>query len=273
MNKIDTSAAASGTQSVDRTLALLHFTAHGGRQGISLSDLMARSGLNKPTVRRLMLALIRGGLVEQDPAQRTYHLGQQSYVIGTLAAPRHGLLDIASDGVARLARDSGDTAFVTMRRGSMAVCLHREEGVFPIRTHALTTGAQHPLGIGAGSLAMLAALPDEEIETVLTDNAAQMAQQYPAFDADLLRRDVTEVRARGFALNRGRVVAGSWGVGIALRRPGGTVVGALSIAAIESRMQPPRDAELATMLDREAREIETRLARRTAPSRPQEKTQ
>lgn len=253
---------ASGSQAVDRALLLLQITGQAAGRGVSLSDLIAASGLGKPTVRRLMLALIRRGLVEQDVGTRAYHLGEEAYVLGTLATPRHGLLEIAADAVVRLAKASGDTAFVNMRRGAAAVCLHREEGSFPIRTHALETGAQHPLGIGAGSLAMLSALPDAEVEVVLADNADRMAADYPTYDADLLRSDVAATRARGFALNPGRIVAGSWGVGVALRRPDDTVAGALSIAAIDSRMQPPRDAELAALLTHEAREIETRLARR-----------
>jgi DNA-binding IclR family transcriptional regulator len=264
--------AVSGTQSVDRALALLQAVGRGGAQGLSLSGLITQSGLGKPTVRRLMLALIRGGLVEQDPATRLYHLGEESYVLGTLATPRHGLLEIAADAVVRLARASGDTAFVNMRRGSGAVCLHREEGAFPIRTHALVTGTQHPLGVGAGSLAILSALPDAEVETLLADNADQLSADYPTYDADLIWRDVALTRLRGFALNPGRVVAGSWGVGVALRRPDGMVAGALSLAAIESRMQPPRDAELAALLTHEAREIETRLARRMPQTLAQEDT-
>lgn len=252
----------SGSQAVDRALTLLQITGRAGGRGLALSDLIAASDLGKPTVRRLMLALIRAGLVEQDPRTRLYHLGEEAYVLGTLATPRHGLLEIAADAVVRLARASGDTAFVNMRRGSAAVCLHREEGSFPIRTHALETGAQHPLGIGAGSLAMLSALPDAEVDVVLADNAARLVADYPSYDADLLRSDVAATRARGFALNPGRIVGGSWGVGVSLRRPDGSVAGALSIAAIDSRMQPPRDAELAALLTREAQDIETRLARR-----------
>ncbi len=268
----DAGAAASGTQAVDRALALLQIAARGTARGVSLSDLIAESGLGKPTVRRLMLALIRGGLVEQDATTRLYHLGEESYILGTLATPRHGLLEIAADAVSRLARDSGDTAFVNMRRGAAAVCLHREEGSFPIRTHALTTGAQHPLGVGAGSLAILSALPDAEVEAVLTDNADRLAADYRGYTADLLRRDVAETRARGFALNPGRVVPGSWGVGVALRRPDGSVAGSLSLAAIDSRMEPPRDAELAALLTREARDIEIRLARRMPRTPSQETT-
>ncbi|WP_241963019.1 IclR family transcriptional regulator [Thalassorhabdomicrobium marinisediminis] len=254
-----------GSQAVDRALALLQITGRaagqGGGEGVSLSALMSASGLGKPTVRRLMLALMRRGLVEQDPVTRLYHLGEESYVLGTQATPRHGLLEIAADAVRRLARDSGDTAFVTMRRGPTAVCLLREDGAFPIRTHALETGAQHPLGIGAGSLAILAALTDAEVAEVVADNADRLQGSYPGYDAAQLQADVEATRRRGFALNPGRIVTGSWGIGVPLRRPDGSVIGALSIAAIESRMQPPRDGELAALLHHEVQEIEQRLAR------------
>ena len=262
MNGGDQATPASGSQAVDRALALLQITGRAAGRGVALSELIEASGLGKPTVRRLMLALIRRGLVEQDGASRLYFLGEESYVLGTLATPRHGLLEIAADAAVRLAQVSGDTAFVNMRRGAAAVCLHREDGAFPIRTHALETGAQHPLGIGAGSLAMLSALPDTEVEMVLRDNAERMASDYPDYDAALLRSDVARTRARGFALNPGRIVPGSWGIGVALCRPDGSVAGAMSIAAIESRMLPPRDGELAELLKREVREIENRLARR-----------
>ena len=226
---------ASGSQAVDRALALLQITGRAVGRGVALSELIAASGLGKPTVRRLMLALIRRGLVEQDGTTRLYHLGEESYVLGILATPRHGLLETAADALVRLAKASGDTAFVSMRRGSDAVCLYREEGAFPIRTHALETGAQHPLGIGAGSLAMLSALPDAEIEALLADNADRLLSDYPNYTAELLRSDVAMTRARGFALNPGRIVAGSW----ALAWP----CGALTVPLPEPCPLPPLRAE------------------------------
>ena len=63
-----------------------------------------------------------------------------------------------------LAAESGDSSFVSLRRGSYSVCLQREEGDFPIRTHVLQAGARHPLGVGAGAMAILAALTEAEAE-------------------------------------------------------------------------------------------------------------
>ncbi|WP_422072078.1 IclR family transcriptional regulator [Tranquillimonas rosea] len=254
-------SSQSGAQSVDRALMLLSRIGRHPESGLSLTDLVTASGLNKPTVRRLLMALIRGGLVEQDPTRRTYHLGEEAYVLGTMASGRHGLVERTADAVGRLARESGDTAFVTARRGTAAVCLHREEGSFPIRTHALVPGAQHPLGVGAGSLAMLAALPDPEVEAVLAENTGLLADSYPALTPETLRDQIARTRETGYALNPGLVVPGSWGLGVAIRHPDGTVAGALSLAAIESRMQPPRDRTLADALTRETQIIESRLAR------------
>ncbi|WP_245759213.1 IclR family transcriptional regulator [Tranquillimonas alkanivorans] len=249
-----------GTQSVDRALALLSLIGRQPERGVSLTALVAESGLNKPTARRLVLALMRAGLVEQNPDSRLYRLGEEAYVLGTLAARRHGLLEMAGEALRRLARETGDTAFVSVRRDTASVCLHREEGTYPIRTHALMPGNHHPLGVGAGSLAMLAALPEEEAEAVLGANAGVLASDYPGLATEMLRDHVARTRAAGYATNPGLIFPDSWGIGVALRRPDGTVAGAVSLAAIESRMQTPRREELARLLQAEAEQIEKRLA-------------
>lgn len=256
----DSAPNLGGSQSVDRALALLVSVGRFPLEGASLSELVAESGLNKPTVRRLMLALIRNGMVEQNSSTRRYFLGEETYVLGTFAAHRHGLLERALEPLAQLAQGTGDAAFLSVRRGFSALCLHREEGTYPIRTYALMTGRMHPLGVGAGSLAMLAALSDAEVEAALAANADRLAQDYPGLPPERIRANVAETRIAGYALNPGLVFPDSWGLGIALRRPDGTLAGSLSLAAIESRMQPPRQEELVQQLRQAAHTIETTIA-------------
>lgn len=259
--------ALGGAQSVDRALALLSLIGRHSGAGASLSGLVAASGLNKATVRRLMLALIRAGLVDQDSDSRLYHLGEEAYLLGLLAQGRHGLLSQAMDQVQKLARMTGDAAFISVRRGLHSVCLHREEGAHPIRTYALMPGGHHPLGVGAGSLAMLAALPDPEIEAIIAANADEVASTYPRLSIDSLRAQVTQTRETGIALNPGLIFEDSWGLGVALLGPDGAVLGAVSLAAIESRMKEPRRRELATALQDAARKIEARLGRSTSSTK------
>ncbi|MFG1377911.1 IclR family transcriptional regulator [Xanthobacter autotrophicus] len=257
-------AAGGGTQSIERAVALLLTVGRSAPEGARLSDLVRLCGLPKPTVRRVLLALVRTGLLDQDEVTRRYHVGPEAYVLGTLAGTRFGIHALALDGLARLARTSGDCAFLSVPRGAFCVCLHREEGTWPIRTHVLQAGDRHPLGIGAGGLALLAALPDAEVERMLAAHAPALESHYPGYGVEVLRAQVADARARGYALNPGLYVAGSWGIGVPVLGPDGHPVGALSIAAIESRLSPERQLELVPLLKREAEALEADLGRRSA---------
>jgi DNA-binding IclR family transcriptional regulator len=252
----------AGAQSVDRALGLLSAVARGGGEPVSIKFLVEQSGLSRPTVRRMLLALIRAGFVEQDENSRTYALGPESYVIGLMASRRFNLLDLAIDSLTALSQDSEDTSFLSIRRGGHSVCLHREEGSFPIRTHALQAGQKHPLGVGAGGMAILAALSEEEAQDIMADNAEELAGNYPGYTQELLRQHMQEARTRGWAVNPGLYLPNSWAVGIALMAPSGEPIGALSIAALDTRMQPDRQLELAQLLEREKRSIELKLNRK-----------
>lgn len=253
-----------GSQSVDRALALLSNVGRQGLGGVSMTELAAASGQARPTIRRLLLALIRAGLVEQDPKTRRYALGPEAYVLGIMAQRRFDLLDVAMTSLLTLSGESEDSSFLSVRRGAYSVCLHRQDGAFPIKTHALQTGDRHPLGVGAGGMAILAALPDEEVALVLAETRNELSRTYPGFNREVLDRGIAQTRERGWALNPGLYLAKSWGIAVALRAPTGDVLGALSIAAIDSRMDEIRQQNLARLLNREARVVERRLQRRFA---------
>ena len=251
---------SDGTQSIDRAIALLLHVGRAGVEGIRPADLVTASGLPKPTVRRVLKALVRAGLLDQDVESRRYHIGPETYVLGLLAGARFGIHAMSLDGLARLSRLTGDSAFLSVPRDTHAVCLHREEGSYPLRTHVLQAGDRHPLGVGAGSLAILAALPDEDVERVLEANAPILSQEpYSAYTLPALRELVLETRGNGFAFNPGMLVPGSWGIGVAVRGPDGRPAGAFSIAAVERRFDDARRQELVPLLKEEAARLERLL--------------
>ncbi|MCZ8183800.1 MAG: IclR family transcriptional regulator [Beijerinckiaceae bacterium] len=253
-------AEASGAQSAIRTLRLLRLLGDAGTEGASLAALVRLSGLSKPTCRRLLIALIEEGMAVQDPATRLYFLGREIYLLGMVAADRYGIHRVALDSVTRLAQRTGDAAFLQVRHGEEVVCLAREDGTFPLRSHVLKAGDRHLLGAGAGPLAILASLPEAEAQSYLANHARPLAERYPAL-GPLLPGLVRETRERGYSLNRGILFPGSWGMAVAIRGPSGRIEACLSLAAVESRMQPDREPELAALLAGEVRLVEQRLAR------------
>jgi DNA-binding IclR family transcriptional regulator len=255
-------AESGGAQSVDRALSLLSLVARDGGKEVPITTLTELSGLSRPTVRRMLLALMRAGLVEQNPKTRNYALGPESYVVGLMAQRRFDLLDFAMDSLKDLAAESGDSSFVSMRRGAYSVCLHREEGSYPIRTQALQVGYRHPLGVGAGAMAILAALPDDELALMREEITPLLAKGYDRYTPEIVGASIAQCRRDGWALNPGLYLANSWAIGVAIKAPTGDVLGALSIAAIDSRLGEDRQKDLAKMLLREAGKIESKLRRK-----------
>lgn len=135
-----------------------------------------------------------------------------------------------------------------MLHGYESICLSRDEGSFPIRNQLLKAGDRLPLGVGAGSCAVLAALPDQEIEDVLRRNAALRAERYPRCTDAAIRRLIRETRSLGYCLQPGLVIEDSWAIGVVVHNASGSPVASISIAAIKSRMGAARTAALGNRL-------------------------
>ncbi|MCP9953869.1 IclR family transcriptional regulator [Actinomadura madurae] len=249
-------------QSVERAVAILVSLSRGGRDGRRLIDVAADTGLQKSTAHRILNTLAQDGIVEQDEVAGRFHLGFELFALGFAAVNRYGLIDLVNDSLLRLAAETEDTVFLSVRNAAEAICVDRASGAFPIKTLTLRIGDRRPLGVGSGSLALLSWLPDDEVKRVLDANASKL-DSYPNFDVDTLLRLVEESRSRGYTFNDQMLVPGMRAVGVPVIGKDGRAVAALSIAAIESRVDEDRRAELARLLAEEAEKVGKRLEETT----------
>ena len=127
----------------------------------------------------------------------------------------------------------------------------------PIKALTLDVGIRRPLGVGAGGLAILSALPEAEADEIIDANAERYGKLSP-LDPARVRAAVREGRARGFAFLDGPVVPGIAAVGVAF--PARDPIGAISVAAISTRLDEARRVEVATELQRQARRLARTLA-------------
>lgn len=254
-------ASIAASQTLDRAVQVLKLVAGSGAEGMALSEIVRSTNLTKPTARRLLLALIENGLVEQHVEKRRYYAGLETYALGVLAAERFNVHRLAADSLTRIAARVGDAALLIIQRGYETICLAREEGTYPLRSHVLQPGDRHPIGCGAGGLVLLSMLPDDEVSQALTFNAERLTTDYAGVTPELLRRQVEETRAQGYGLNRGLIVKGSCGVGISIYDSRSATPAALVIAGVESRFTDDRIEEMVAILRDEKARLEVRMQR------------
>jgi DNA-binding IclR family transcriptional regulator len=221
--------------------------------GAMLSGLARETDLGKGTVHRLLSALIETGLVFQDYETKRYRLAAGLALLGH-AAHRQDLAALAKPFLLRLAEETEDTIYASVREGGAAACVAREIGAFPIRNLSLEVGHLRPLGVGSGSLALFAFLPDDDISAIAEKNKAWLAR-YPGHSRKETVAKVAATRRRGYSLVEGCIIPGMNAVGVPILGTDGRPVAALSLAAITDRLSGPRVARLARLLAREAAEL------------------
>lgn len=264
MSRLHSSPAPrTGTQSVERSFRLLKEVASRHVQGASLPFLVAASRLHRTTAHRLLRCLVRQGALHHDDASGRFFLGPLLAELGTVLKPQPDLKARFGAAVARVAAETGDTTFLIARSGNDAVCLDRQFGSYPIKAIVVEIGTRRPLGIGAGSLAIFSALPDEESARIARENARRLADfgRRP----ESLLRSARAVRRLGYASGPVHGVDTAIAVGVPVLDPSGAPVAGLSVAAIASRMSRQRQQAVARRLRGEARRM-TDLLRESVPA-------
>ena len=240
--------AVEPTSSVERACRVLRALSDPGVT--RLTDIASATGLDKTTVLRLLEVLMNDGFVVRNPQNKHYSLGPELLVLGAAALARFDPRPLVRPSLLRLTGHFEDSVILSIPSGIESLCVDVEVGRYPIRANYLSIGSRRPLGVGAGSLALLAWMPEAERQAALAVIAPQL-QRYPRITAKLLEARCIEARERGYAVLLDVVVERMGGISVPILGADGRPVAAISIAALNDRITS-REAELAQALRREA---------------------
>ena len=256
LRKLDDAAAARGGehQNLRRMTLVLDALAQ-ARHGMRLGDVANATKLGKTTVHRTMSGLVEFGWADLNEDDGTYTLGFRPLTLALAAVDRYGLHRLAAPMLQRIADLTEDTAYLSVRSGMESVCISRYEGTFPVKTLTLSVGARRPLGVGAGSLAILAFQNESVVERLLSQT--KEARTRYGLDDKRLQALIHQAKEQGYTLNDGMLVSGMSAIGVPIYSSAGMPVAAISVAAISTRLQGSRRLEVADLLKGTANEIET----------------
>jgi DNA-binding IclR family transcriptional regulator len=247
----------AGIQTISRAVRALQLVASQAPNGMRLVDLALQMDLERPTAHRLLKALTSEGMLVQDAGSRRYSLGPLLFELGISATHQFNLKEICQPACTTLAEQTGDTAFLFLRSGYDAVCISRTQGTYPIQTPSVPVGSRQPLGVSAGGLALLSALPEAEIDAVIRAVEPRLAA-YGDLDVEKLFEMCALARLTGYAATGNHAVPGVRAVGLPIFNLAKSPIAAITVAATQTRMTAQRIASILPMLKKAAREV-TRL--------------
>lgn len=149
----------SGVGVLDKSMAVLGAVADADR-AVSLRALVTVTGLTKPTVHRLAVALEAHGLLRRD-ASGSFLLGLRVIGLGQAASSMWPLADAARPILEDLRSETGESTQLYVREGDQRVCVLSLESAHELRT-IVAEGVRLPLDVGsAGRLLQSGSSPAE----------------------------------------------------------------------------------------------------------------
>lgn len=245
---------------LEKASRILRLLGSAGSAGATTSAVATECRLSRPTTHRILTALTAEGLVDRDAETGRWLTGPELFLLGATAAERYDVTQFADDILGDLAEQTGESAFLSARRGLETVCLAHREGSFPLRSHVLYEGIRFPLGVASAGLVVLAHLPPEESHDYIqrVDLTRDWGRSH---SKRALTARVAQTREAGYAVNPGLLVEGSWGVAAPVFDRNDQPTWALSLTGVETRFRPERLPSLGRRLLRSAHALTRRMAR------------
>ncbi len=221
--------ASRRIQAIDRAVALLHAVAESPASR-SLAELAELTSLNRSTAWRLLLTLEHHGLVDRDPDSGRFMLG---YEIGRLAMRGgHGsLVRRARPALLALARDTGMSAVLAAPTSTEPLAVDQIDP--PGRPEPNMIGWTLPVHATASGKLWLAFIEPRAREELLRQPLARFTEA-TLVDADVLARELEQIRETGVAVDRDEWDAG-WTALAGPVRPAESIVAMVSVMATSQR--------------------------------------
>jgi IclR family pca regulon transcriptional regulator len=164
----------------------------------SLEDLTQKTGYNKTTCFRFLKTMRQLGLVEQN--RKTYHLGPAIASLGLKALKGLNLRQAALPLMKSLRDETGETVNLSLLSGTEIIFIERVMSDYLVNTN-INVGDRLPVYYASMGKVILAFLSESNAEKIISQLQFKARTGRTITSADALRKELTEIRSRGYAFN------------------------------------------------------------------------
>jgi DNA-binding IclR family transcriptional regulator len=244
-----------GTAAVDRGADLLLRVLESERP-VALTELASATGIPKSTVSRLVSALERRGLIEQDGQRGRLRPGPAILRVAERGMLQRNIVELAGPYLEVLSQSSGET---------INLAVPAPMGV----EHVVQIDSLHFLGVGQwlGRSVDFHSTANGKVflafgRAPVPDHAPAPHTPHTIVDPSRLEAELEQVRRAGYATAVDELEVGLAAMAAPVRGARGDVIAALSISGPTLRMTPERIDELKPTLICEAVALSRRLGHR-----------
>lgn len=208
-------------------------------------ELANELGLNHTNIYRILETLEKNRFVSKDKTTKKYSLGYATWELGTIMYEGLNVHKLIRPILERFCDETGESIFLTILDGNEAVTLEVIEPENKVK-FSVSAGSRAPLHVGASYRAILAYLPEEVIESIISSGLTKYTNTTMS-DPDELRLELQQIRERGWAQSRGEYTPDV----IALAYPlfdHGEIIGSVTISGPIYRMTEEKIQEYLPLL-------------------------
>ena len=232
-------------RSVNNALAVLEsFSVE--RPEIGVTELSHTLGLGKSTVHRLLTSLASRGYVRKNPETERYCLGFKAFEVGSLAAGRGSIRDIAAPFLRSLMQATKETVHLGVLDEWEVVYIDKIESDHPLQMYS-RVGRRAPLHCTALGKSLAAWETDDWLDRFLRRRLRSYTPSTLTEPGDV-RRELAKIRTARYALDGEEFALGLKCVAAPLFDHSRRVVASLGIAGPAVRLSTERLPRLAALV-------------------------
>jgi DNA-binding IclR family transcriptional regulator len=201
------------------------------KKPMAFSELVAKGGMNKSTVHRLLAICIEEKLVQLDPQGKTYLLGSMVFDLVQNAHDGHDIQTVALDEMVRLHALFDGNVTIGVPNGMDVVYLRILESSSALGA-IQRPGMREQVHCSASGKALMAFLPEPVISSKLSGYVFERHTVRTILDAETFKAALGKVRSDGFATNDREEYANFIGISAPIFNFLGQPIAALNIWAV-----------------------------------------
>lgn len=236
LGRFDTGPGSS--KSLQKAIRILLHLGDSGPE-LSLAQLSSDLALNKSTVCRLLGAMQKFHLIEQNPLNEKYRLGLKFHELGARSLQSRSLQSEARPFLVELARRSGEGVSLAIPGAGGIICLDRIDSPTSIITVRTLIGERFPAHCTAAAKAILAWLPQREAYNVLFRNGMKLYTPLTIPSLRKLKIALDLTRRQGYATDHEELEKGLSGIAAPVLYKETRVIAALGMAGPTLRFVGP----------------------------------